>query len=585
VDPQTAQRNLTRSVLSAGEPSSFSKAQLLRLGLWDRYAGAPAEALQALRDELGGELDDMLLFALAELSFHQGQESGDRAQFRAAAIYAYAFLFPESAEAPGAYDARVPLALDLYNRGLSRGFQTGEDDWVELDSGSFELPFGTLEVEVEPDGFTWAGYRLARFRDLYRYEVRGLRNRYRRPGIGAALGGKLDPPDHPPESPPALHVPAPITLPVTALLRIRSPRQSVADGRVRGTLRVYAEERTPYVTIGDRKVPLEYEPSAAIAYSLEHSPMWSFERKGFFSGDFESELDGLYSLTPYRPGRIPLVLVHGTASSPARWAQMVNELGNDPRLHGRYQFWLFVYNTGNPILYSAALLRRSLVGAVAELDPSGSDPALRRMVVMGHSQGGLLTRLVVTDSGDRFWKAGFRRPIDDLRLSPETRALLESVMFFEPVPSVKRVIFIATPHRGSFLAGRRITGVLGRMMSFPFRVVGASTELMTDNRDALAQRGLKRTPNSVDNMNPKHPFSRTLSSSPIAPGVTAHSIIAVKGDGPPWAGKNDGVVAYDSAHMEGVASELVVRCGHSTQGEPATIEEVRRILLEHIGAN
>ena len=64
--------------------------------------------------------------------------------------------------------------------------------------------------------------------------------------------------------------------------------------------------------------------------------------------------------------------------------------------------------------------------------------------------------------------------------------------------------------------------------------------------------------------------------------MTAHSIIAVKGEGPPWTGKNDGVVAYDSAHMEGVASELVVRSGHSTQGEPATIEEVRRILLEHL---
>jgi len=152
------------------------------------------------------------------------------------------------------------------------------------------------------------------------------------------------------------------------------------------------------------------------------------------------------------------------------------------------------------------------------------------------------------------------------------------------VPWVKRVVFIATPHRGSFLAGRRITGVLGRLVSFPFRLAATGGELLTDNRDALAQRNLKRMPNSVDNMNPKHPFSLTLSASPIAPGVSAHSIIAVKGDGPPWEGRNDGVVAYDSAHMEVVASERVVRSGHSTQGEPATINEVKRILLEHLEA-
>jgi pimeloyl-ACP methyl ester carboxylesterase len=334
--------------------------------------------------------------------------------------------------------------------------------------------------------------------------------------------------------------------------------------------------------IGSRKVPLEYESSAALAYSLQHSVLWSFGRKGFLSGEFESERDGLYSLTPYRRGRIPLVLVHGTASSPARWAQMVNELANDPRLHARYQFWLFLYNTGNPVLYSASILRRSLIDARAQLDPAGSDPALQRMVVMGHSQGGLLTRVMVTDSGDRFWNAAFKKPIDQLQVSPETRALLESSMFFEPVPSVKRVIFISTPHRGSFLASQRVGALLGRMMSFPFRLAGVSSELLMNNRDALAQRSLKRLPSSVDNMNPKHPFSVTLSSSPIAPGVTAHSIIAVKGEGPPWTGKNDGVVAYDSAHMEGVASELVVRSGHSTQGEPATIEEVRRILLEHL---
>jgi hypothetical protein len=88
-------------------------------------------------------------------------------------------------------------------------------------------------------------------------------------------------------------------------------------------------------------------------------------------------------------------------------------------------------------------------------------------------------------------------------------------------------------------------------------------------------------PTSVDNMAPDSPFDQALNSLPIAPGVVAHSIISVKGDGPFETG-NDGVVAYRSAHIDGVESELVVRSPHSCQANPHTIEEVRRILLEHM---
>ena len=50
----------------------------------------------------------------------------------------------------------------------------------------------------------------------------------------------------------------------------------------------------------------------------------------------------------------------------------------------------------------------------------------------------------------------------------------------------------------------------------------------------------------------------------------------------PEAGENatDGVVTYQSARLDGVESELVIPfSGHSVQGHPVTVEEVRRILL------
>jgi hypothetical protein len=82
-------------------------------------------------------------------------------------------------------------------------------------------------------------------------------------------------------------------------------------------------------------------------------------------------------------------------------------------------------------------------------------------------------------------------------------------------------------------------------------------------------------------MTPGNPFLRTLADIPVAPGVAAHSIIAVRGSGPPETG-SDGVVSYASAHIEGVESEFVVRSGHSAQSNPEVILEVRRILLEHV---
>ncbi len=269
---------------------------------------------------------------------------------------------------------------------------------------------------------------------------------------------------------------------------------------------------------------------------------------------------------PYRPGRIPLVLVHGTASSPARWAQLLNEIINDRELHQRYQFWMFTYNTGNPVLYSAGILARGLRGVVSELDPEGQDPALRKMVIVGHSQGGMLTKLTAVDSGTRFWDASFTVPLDQLDVSPEARELLQSSLFYEPLPFV-----------------RRISSLLRKVISLPFAIVSPLQEVVDRSPEAIAIRGIENeVPRSTDNMNPNSGFVRLYSSIPIAPGIIAHSIIAVDNPEDPQEEWSDGVVAYSSAHLEGVASELIVHSGHSTQEIPQTIEEVRRILLENL---
>jgi pimeloyl-ACP methyl ester carboxylesterase len=285
----------------------------------------------------------------------------------------------------------------------------------------------------------------------------------------------------------------------------------------------------------------------------------------------------------YRPGRIPLVLVHGTASSPVRWAQMLNEILNDRELWSRYQVWLFTYNTGNPILYSGGIFTQGLRNVVQQLDPAGKDSALRKMVVIGHSQGGLLTKLTAIDSGNRFWDSTFNVPIDQLDVSPDTRELLRRSLFYKPLPFVHRVVFISTPHRGSHFTGGYISDLLRRLISLPGKLLSPLQEVFQRSPEGPTARALgTEIPRSTDNMGPDSPFIKTFSSIPIAPGDIAHSIIAVDNPEDPKEEWDDGVVPYSSAHIDGVASELVVNSGHSAQESPLAIEEVRRILVENL---
>ena len=276
-----------------------------------------------------------------------------------------------------------------------------------------------------------------------------------------------------------------------------------------------------------------------------------------------------------------MVLVHGTVSSPARWAELVNELRADPRIRLRYQIWLFVYDNGNAIAYSGGRLRRALENAVGEADPSGTAESLRRMVVIGHSQGGLLTKLTVVDSGDRFWRNQMDVPLESLELTEETRQLIRDSIFLTPLPFVERVIFVATPHGGSYLAGWRVLHRLaGRLIALPADVARRAAESGHRGRGGEGDAPAPAPADEHREHEPGEPFLRTLASLPVAPGVAAHSIIAVSGDGP-LDSEGDGVVDYPAAHVGGVESELVVHSGHSVQGHPAVIEEIRRILLLH----
>jgi hypothetical protein len=576
--PQAVYHTLTASVLTTGRPSATSEQVLHRNGLTERFDKEPEVVLAELRGTgVGLNRDD--IFALAELSFLHAESSQKRDYYLASAVYAYAFLFPEDQTIESSpLDPRLGLSANLYNLGLTLGLASPEGD-LDLQPGPRPLPFGQLILETDPEDFLWAGYRLSRFVPVAQFKVRGLRNRYRQPGVGAPLAAEVTPEGQGPAAERARkHIPARVKVAGTALVRIARPLEGIATGQVLGQLELHTIDGALTVQINGQRVPLELEPTATLAYQLEGAHVWDTELAGFLSADRKVSPEGLGMIHPYRPGRVPVVLIHGTASSPARWAEMVNEIENDPVLRDRLQIWLFTYNTSNPILLSAGELRDALAGTLADFDPEGRDPALQTVVLIGHSQGGMLTRLMVTDSGTRFWDAASRKSFDEIKADPELREQLRKTMFFKPLPYVTRVVFIATPHQGSFRVSTFVLNLVRRVVTLPIRLAKEMKNLVEQNPDLLMT---DEVPTAVDNMRPGNRFVKTLSASPIADGVVAHSIVAVEGDGP-ISSLGDGVVLYQSAHLEGVASEKVVRSSHSTQGEPGTIEEVRRILREHL---
>jgi len=584
VRPSDFYRGQVSNALSSGDVSELTRIALRRHDLLDRYHDEPDQAIAVLRDSVvqgvGGRDE---LFALAELSLYRASRDNNRPNYLAAALYAYAFLLPNGQRQPrDVLDPRFRLACDIYNLALAEALQDAQGHYVFPRAGTFELPFGTIELSFDDSTLTWHDHRLVDLTPVGQLKVEGLRNRYRTAGIGAPLSARPQPPDDHYDDDSLIGPNS--RVPVTLFLRVDEPEHQIVTSALHGGLELYATTETETLRINNRDVPLEAEPTAVMATTLAAARPWTSELAAFL-GDavkYKTRPTLLRAGQPYRRGKIPVVFVHGTASSIFRWADMVNDLLADDQIRAAYQFWFFTYDSGNPIVYSAYRLRKLLTQDVERFTRDASDPALDQMVVIGHSQGGLLTKLTAIDSGDRFWQNISNKPFDEVKFSPQTRELLHDALFVKPLPFVKRVIFICTPHRGSFLAGpqfvRRLAAWLVRL---PSDVVSVSAEFTGLSSGQEQYMSLQHIPTAIDNMSPGHPFIRALASIPIAPGVKANSIIAVKQTEDIEHG-DDGVVKYQSAHIEPVESELVVHDSHSTQANPHTIAEVRRILLEHL---
>jgi pimeloyl-ACP methyl ester carboxylesterase len=581
---------------AAGDTISVRTLQTLRS--WDldqTYLTDVSGVIRQLHALAEKDPEPDILYALAEITYLHGRrtEKSNCADalpyYYLSAGYAYHCLFGPRPTSP--FDPRFRLACDLYNAGLAKCIRAAQlfdrlDSCRELTIPARDGSNFTLSISHH--GFTWKPEEFGPLMLCEDYRPEGLGTQVRTYGLGVPLIATRKAPTPDPNR--GLY-PLGVSFPVTAFFRFDGGLSALQTQRA-GRLELYNPLTVQGIDVGGVRTPLETDLTTPIAYFLSRADIEKFGFKGFLRPDSVSRLSGVYLVEPYQPGKIPVLFVHGLLSSPDRWAPMYNDLLADPRIRERYQFWFYLYPTVDPYLVTAANLRDQLHQLRDRLDPQCKDAALDNMVLLGHSMGGLVSRMLTADSGEDFYRLFSDEPLDQSQASPEAKQELRRVFYFERQPCVTRVVFLGTPHHGSKLSPSLPGRILRYFVRLPKDLVTLTADLTQVESDYPGGKPEKVTI-SLDLLAPGAPALEMLASRPKPESVHFHSIIGVA---PPtkrvWLEKllsggrhekGDGVVPYSSAHLADVDSELIVPAEHTEiHSHPLSMQEVRRILLEHL---
>ncbi|MEO8942341.1 MAG: lysophospholipase [Isosphaeraceae bacterium] len=555
---------------------TFSKATQGVLARWHLGGIHPeASALQleaVLQARPGTEPDGAL--ALAELWYRVG--SGCRRQDPQKALDA--FRNAAAAAAIAVSDPRTDclnVAVDLHNDAVANLLRLSNDarrregaSWNEMLAVAGILTTSGAP-SVDPSRLTSVDVA----DDIH---VRGMRNTYEGIGMGVpVVAFRTNDRKHPKtldESflPSNQHVGATVVAVPQGVLENGTWRSSPL------TLVFHDPQQTRAVQAGSRTLKIGFDRTTPLAVQGSQSVLSAATFSGLFLSSFQKGLEpGLYSPQPYQRGKIPVVFSHGLSSNPAAFIQTFNDLNNDPAITARYQLLMFAYPTGRPIPTSAFTFRRVLYDAESKF---GDDPAFHHMVLVGHSMGANLTRIMISESGLTLWNAVLNVPYDRLRASPETRKFLKDILIFHPVPFVRRAIFIAAPHRGSPVADEPLGRIVSRFISPPEEQGRLIAELTAGNGPDVIKAGIfrNRSINSIGSLSPSSPVLLALDRMPIAPEVHYHTIeFEFLGRLP-----TDLVVPSWSSYLAGSETHHVLPGVHISEQSTDTIAVLRSILLQ-----
>lgn len=502
-----------------------------------------------------------------------------------AAIAAYRYMDrmpPQAQTSKG-----TARAWEVYHSSLARlMFIADRTGHIDKATG-IRLPVngGYRIVQFEYANFQRTAEDFDRWHIVGNYQSRYLLTKHRQQGLGVPMvcvrHRKENDKWYPPEIPFA----------VTGILRPESEmglydattEATVPDGmhveQVVARLELYDPRTSGDVEFKCHQVPLAKDLTAPYAYMLSETRGESKLASLHPSRNISDR--GLFILEPHQKGKIPVVFVHGALSAPYTWAGIANEIDSNPDLAARYEVWGFSYPTGAPFLETAAILREQLDEIILEMDPSGFDRDLRNVVLIGHSMGGILSKLQAADSGNVLWQYTAFQPLETLKTTQKMHDYLQRQFYFTHSPNVGRVIFIGTPHQGTSLESSTIGHFSASLVHQDPSLIEAHRRLLEDNPAAFRKEFRRRVPVSMDLINPDSLLLKGIYELPIAPEIPSHTILG----GGWWTihdGRSDGVVPVSSARLPGVQTEIMVNAQHTHLNRDAgTVCEILRILRVH----
>jgi len=574
------------------QPSQRTEELLRR---FDVAAADSEEVLTRLQAEIDNDPSADKLYSLAELAYIHAKRAdalGKRGRamelYGVAVSHAYWYLFePRFDRFRNPYDPQFRGASEVYNAALEGAMRLANRETPLRPGSAYVIGTGDhqFNISVVSHG-NWHDDDFERLEFVSDYEIENLSSRHHSYGLGVPLIAVRH--SHEDEDPAEKFYPPGLSFAVTAFLRVAPRMEGQENGPHQCILELHDPLNSRDIVVSNRLVPLETDLTTPLAYFLDNPDFE--ERKNIatwalLKPDSADSLRGLFMLEPYDPNKIPVVMVHGLWSSPVTWMEMFNELRSFPEIRGQYQFWFYLYPTGQPFWISAREMRADLAEAQQSLDPQRRTPTLEQMVLVGHSMGGLVSELQTLDSGDDYWHLLTDRPFEELEADDATREALARTVYFQPNPSIRRVITIGTPHRGSEYANDYTRWLARKLIALPAMMVSATSRLNRDNPGFFWNKELLTISTSIDSLSPDSPVLPVMLRSPRSPRTTYHNIVGLvpeAGFVGSLAGGSDGIVEYDSAHLDDVASEITVPSDHLTvHHHPRAILEVRRILLEH----
>lgn len=512
--------------------------------------------------------------------------------------YSYAYLFKTKRQpSDRIFDNRQVQIRDFYNQALAKMVMTYGMRYTG-EKVPKQIKIGESIYTINYDHYPQiANQKLDSLLSSYNLNFSGLRSINRRDGFGAEFVATLPAPERNSDSGkyivdplnhaykngrnPNIHPPRYLSVTMTA----EPARQSNVEDILNDphfTLNIYDPYGLDQLKVGGKVYPLAANYSAPYGLWLAENNLGAAAYLSLIDRDNTITMPHLFMLEPYNPNKKIIVLVHGLASSPEAWIALTNDIMGDNVLREHYQVWQVFYSTNMPILESRFQVNAIIQQAFNSLDQSTA--SAKDAVLIGHSMGGIISRLLVS-------QADLTQPaLSQLKNSQISRfknePLFKARLQIKPVPQFNRAIFLAAPHRGTDYADRWFTRAARKVIKLPGAFLGAFAESLSDKdiniKHFVKDLGHGLIQNGPSDLSHNSPFTKL--TSPVMPvkGIKFHSIMGNVTESKDPTVMSDGIVPYQSAHLKGAQSEIIIKGGHSIQETPEAVLELRRILRLHL---